>query len=170
MSADAGTEGSERPASSTHLVGVISDTHGLVRPEAIDALTGVELIIHAGDIGSPEVIEALQRVAPVRAIRGNNDRDAWARLWPETDLVPIGAVSIYVLHNLAELDLDPRAAGIQAVISGHSHRPKAERRSGLLYLNPGSAGPRRFNLPICLARMRVTGTEVGYDFVDLEAT
>jgi putative phosphoesterase len=158
------------PASGTHLVGVISDTHGLVRPEAIAALTGVELIIHAGDIGSPEVMVALERVAQVRAIRGNNDRDAWARRWPETDLVPIGAVSIYVLHNLAELDLDPRAAGIQVVISGHSHRPKAERRDGLLYLNPGSAGPRRFDLPICLARMRITGAEVGFDFVELATT
>jgi hypothetical protein len=158
------------PDEATHLVGVISDTHGLVRPEAVAGLRGVELIIHAGDIGSPEVMAALERLAPVRAIRGNNDRDVWARRWPETDLVQIGGVSIYVLHNLAELDLDPRAAGIQVVISGHSHRPKAERRGGLLYLNPGSAGPRRFHLPICLARMRITGAEVGYDFVDLEAT
>jgi putative phosphoesterase len=161
---------SDDAARSIHFIGVISDTHGLVRPEAVAALGGVELIIHAGDIGSPEVMVALERVAPVRAIRGNNDRDAWARRWPETDLVPIGAVSIYVLHNLAELDLDPRAAGIEVVISGHSHRPKAERRDGLLYLNPGSAGPRRFNLPICLARIRIAGTEVGYEFVDLEAT
>lgn len=153
-----------------HLVGVISDTHGLVRPEAAAALAGVELIIHAGDIGSPEVMAALERIAEVRAIRGNNDRDAWARRWPETDIVQVGAVSIYVLHDLAQIDLDPRAAGIQVVISGHSHRPKAERRDGLLYLNPGSAGPRRFKLPICLARMRIAGTEVGYDFVDLEAT
>src|SRR5437867_6528196 len=98
-----------------HLVGVISDTHGLVRPEAVAALRGVELIIHAGDIGSPEVLVALERVAKVRAIRGNNDRDAWARTLPETDIVQVGAVSIYVLHNLAELDLDPRAAGIQVV-------------------------------------------------------
>jgi len=170
VSADAATMGPDRPGSSTHLVGVISDTHGLVRPEAVAALTGVELIIHAGDIGSPEVMVALERIATVRAIRGNNDRDVWASVWPETDLVPIGALSIYVLHNLAELDLDPRAAGIQVVISGHSHRPKAERRDGLLYLNPGSAGPRRFDLPICLARMRITGTEVEYDFVDLAAT
>lgn len=153
-----------------HVVGVISDTHGLVRPEAVAGLAGVEMIIHAGDIGSPEVMVALERIAPVRAIRGNNDRDAWAHRWPETDVVQVGAVSIYVLHNLAELDLDPRAAGIHVVISGHSHRPKAERRDGLLYLNPGSAGPRRFKLPICLARMRITGTEVGYDFVDLETT
>jgi len=149
---------------------VISDTHGLVRPEALAGLAGVEMIIHAGDIGSPDVLVALERIAKVRAIRGNNNRDAWARLWPETDVVQVGAVSIYVLHDLAQLDLDPGAAGIQVVISGHSHRPKAERRDGLLYLNPGSAGPRRFNLPICLARMRITGTEVGFDFVDLEAT
>ena len=152
-----------------HVIGVISDTHGLVRPEAIAGLAGVDLIIHAGDIGSPEVMVALERIAKVRAIRGNNDRDAWARRWPETDIVQVGRVSIYVLHDLAQLDLDPRAAGIQVVISGHSHRPKAERRGGLLYLNPGSAGPRRFNLPICLARMRITGTEVGYDFVELAA-
>jgi putative phosphoesterase len=153
-----------------HVVGVISDTHGLVRPEAVAGLRDVELIIHAGDIGSPEVVVALERIAKVRAIRGNNDREAWASRWPETDIVQVGMVSIYVLHDLAQLDLDPRAAGIQVVISGHSHRPNAERRDGLLYLNPGSAGPRRFKLPICLARMRITGTEVGYDFVDLEVT
>jgi putative phosphoesterase len=152
----------------TSLVGVISDTHGLIRPEAIAALQGVDLIIHAGDIGAPEVMTALGRIAPVKAIRGNNDRDAWARGFPETDLVQVGAVSIYVLHDLAALDLDPKAAGIQVVISGHSHRPKAERKDGLLYLNPGSAGPRRFDLPIGLARMSISGPEVEYHLVELE--
>lgn len=149
------------------LIGVISDTHGLVRPEAVAALQGVELILHAGDIGGPEVMTELGRIAPVRAVRGNNDRDAWARALPETDVVQVGAVSIYVLHDLATLDLDPKAAGIQVVISGHSHKPKAERRDGLLYLNPGSAGPRRFNLPIGLARMSIEGAAVEYHLVEL---
>jgi putative phosphoesterase len=158
----------DEPEKRPIVVGVISDTHGLVRPEAVAALAGVDRILHAGDIGSPEVIPALERVAPVHAIRGNNDREAWARRFPETDLVPIGDVSIYLVHDLARLDLDPKAAGIGVVVSGHSHRPAAGRRDGLLWLNPGSAGPRRFRLPICLARMRIAGPEVGYDFVDLE--
>ena len=126
-----------------HTVGVISDTHGLLRPEAVAALAGVERIVHAGDIGSPDVLAALGRIAPVAAVRGNNDREAWAARIPETEVVEVGDVSLYVLHDLHELDLDPRAAGFAAVIAGHSHQPRVEEKAGVLYLNPGSAGPRR---------------------------
>jgi len=155
-------------ASRVHTIGVISDTHGLVRPEAVAALAGVERIVHAGDIGSPEVIAALQRIAPVSAVRGNNDREAWAADIPETEVVEVGAVSLYVLHDLHELDLDPRAAGFAAVIAGHSHQPRREERDGVLYLNPGSAGPRRFKLPISLARLTVAGRRVQAKLVTLE--
>jgi putative phosphoesterase len=151
-----------------HTLGVISDTHGLLRPEAVAALQGVERIVHAGDIGSPEVLSALARIAPVSAVRGNNDRDAWAKAIPETDVVEVGDVSLYVLHDLHELDLDPRAAGFAAVIAGHSHQPKLEERGGVLFLNPGSAGPRRFKLPISLARLTVTGPRVRAELVTLE--
>ncbi len=155
-------------ASRVHTIGVISDTHGLLRPEAVAALAGVERIVHAGDIGSPEVIAALQRIAPVSAVRGNNDREAWAADIPETEVVEVGAVSLYVLHDLHELDLDPRAAGFAAVIAGHSHQPRREERAGVLYLNPGSAGPRRFKLPISLARLTVAGRRVQAKLVTLE--
>jgi putative phosphoesterase len=155
-------------ASRVHTLGVISDTHGLLRPEAVAALAGVERIVHAGDIGSPEVIAALQRIAPVSAVRGNNDREAWAADIPETEVVEVGAVSLYVLHDLHELDLDPRAAGFAAVIAGHSHQPRREERDGVLYLNPGSAGPRRFKLPISLARLTVAGRRVQAKLVTLE--
>ena len=151
-----------------HTVGVISDTHGLLRPEAVAALTGVERIVHAGDIGSPDVLSRLERVAPVVAVRGNNDRDAWAATIPETEVVEVGDVSLYVLHDLHELDLDPGAAGFAAVIAGHSHQPRMEERAGVLYLNPGSAGPRRFKLPISLARLTVTGARVQARLVTLE--
>ena len=155
-------------AAGVHTLGVISDTHGLVRPEALAALKGVERIVHAGDIGSPDVLSQLGRVAPVVAVRGNNDRDAWAASIPETEVVEIGGVSLYVLHDLHELDLDPRAAGFAAVIAGHSHQPRMDERDGVLYLNPGSAGPRRFKLPISLARLTVTGPRVRAELVTLE--
>jgi hypothetical protein len=151
-----------------HTVGVISDTHGLLRPEAVAALAGVERIVHAGDIGSPDVLSRLGRVAPVVAVRGNNDRDAWAAHIPETEVVEIGGVSLYLLHDLHELDLDPRAAGFAAVIAGHSHQPRVDERDGVLYLNPGSAGPRRFKLPISLARLTVIGPRVRAELVTLE--
>ncbi len=151
-----------------HTVGVISDTHGLLRPEAVAALAGVERIVHAGDIGSPDVLAALGRIAPVAAVRGNNDRAAWAAGIPETEVVEVGDVSLYVLHDLHELDLDPRAAGFAAVIAGHSHQPRVEERAGVLYLNPGSAGPRRFKLPISVARLTVTGPRVQATLVTLE--
>jgi len=155
-------------AARVHTVGVISDTHGLLRPEALAALAGVERIVHAGDIGTPDVLEALGRVAPVTAVRGNNDRERWAADIPETDVLEIGDVSLYVLHDLHELDLDPRAAGFAAVIAGHSHQPRVEERDGVLYLNPGSAGPRRFRLPISLARLTVRGPRLTAELVTLD--
>jgi putative phosphoesterase len=143
-------------------IGVISDTHGLVRPEALRALEGAELIVHAGDIGGPEVLDALRAVAPIVAVRGNNDRGPWASGLPDTEVVETGGHSLYVLHDVKTLDLDPRAAGFAAVIAGHSHQPRIDRRDGVLYLNPGSAGPRRFRLPIAVAWL-------GVDAAGLEA-
>ncbi|MFO1079693.1 MAG: metallophosphoesterase family protein [Reyranellaceae bacterium] len=134
-------------------LGVISDTHGLLRPEALAALAGVDHILHAGDIGRPEVIVGLQALAPVTAVRGNVDQGAWAAAFPATTRVRLGGRSILLLHSLAELDLDPVAAGIDLVVSGHSHRPKVEAIGPVLYLNPGSAGPRRFRLPVALATL-----------------
>ncbi len=149
------------------IVGVISDTHGLLRDEAIQALAGSGRIIHAGDIGNPGILDALAKIAPVTAVRGNVDRDRWAGFLPLTESIEVEHSTIYVLHNLADLDLDPRAAGIQAVISGHSHQPLSEIRNGVLYLNPGSAGPRRFRLPVTLARLHVNGTKLRPELVPL---
>ena len=137
------------------LIGLISDTHGLVRPQALQALQGVDLIIHAGDIGTPEVVDALRRIAPVVAIKGNNDRGSWAKSLPDTKLVKISAGKLYVIHNVKELDCDPVARGIQVVISGHSHKPSVVHRDGVLYVNPGSAGPRRFKLPVTVGYLTV---------------
>ena len=137
-------------------MGVISDTHGLVREQALAALTNSDVIVHAGDIGSPDVLEQLQRIAPTRAVHGNNDRDAWGRKLPLTEEVTVGDRRIYLLHEIADLDVDPAAAGFAAVIYGHSHKPVIEWRDGVLYLNPGSAGPRRFKLPIAVARLTVS--------------
>lgn len=141
-------------------IGIISDTHGLLRPEAVERLAGVHHIIHAGDIGRPNVISDLCRIAPTTAVRGNIDRDEWAAGYPLTARVTLGGRSFHVLHNLAELDLDPAAAGIDVVVSGHSHRPKVETVAGVLYLNPGSAGPRRFSLPIALATVELAGEAI----------
>jgi len=138
-------------------IGIISDTHGLLRPEATERFAGVDHIIHAGDIGQPEVISELRKIAPVTAIRGNIDRGDWAARYPDTARVKLGGRFFYVLHNLNELDLDPAAAGIDVVVSGHSHQPKSETVDGVLYLNPGSAGPRRFKLPIALATLELIG-------------
>ena len=146
---------------------MISDTHGLVREEAVAALAGCELIIHAGDIGTAEVLERLREVAPVRAVRGNNDRAEWARSLPLTDVIEIGAHRVYLLHDIAELDIDPAAANMAAVITGHSHKPAADVRDGVLYLNPGSAGPRRFKLPIALARLRVSKNRIEHEIIQL---
>jgi len=156
-------------AAGVHTLGVISDTHGLVRPEALAALAGVERIVHAGDIGDQAVLDTLARVAPVTAVRGNNDRGRWAAEIPETEVVEVGGVSLYLLHDLHELDLEPRAAGFAAVISGHSHQPRLEEKDGVLYLNPGSAGPRRFKLPISLARLRIARGRVNAELVTLQS-
>jgi uncharacterized protein len=137
------------------VVGVISDTHGLLRPEALAALRGSDYIIHAGDIGDPEILHKLAEIAPVTAVRGNVDRAAWARKIAATNVLEVGGISIYVLHSLQELDLKPEAAGFAAVISGHSHVPNQETKNGVLYFNPGGAGPRRFRLPVSLRKLVV---------------
>ena len=137
----------------------------MLRPEALAALRGSEHIIHAGDVGAPEILEELATIAPVTAIRGNIVTAAWARRLAETEVVELGGVSIFVLHDLAQLDLKPEAAGFKVVISGHSHVPKQETKNGVLYLNPGSAGPRRFKLPVSLARITISGTKVGAEIV-----
>jgi len=137
------------------IVGVISDTHGLLRPEALAALAGVDVIVHAGDIGSAAILDALRAIAPVIAVRGNNDRGAWAASIPETVTVDVGAVRLHVVHDVNTLRGDPAERGVDVVIAGHSPRPTAERRGKWLLLNPGSAGPRRFSLPIAVAHLRV---------------
>lgn len=150
------------------MIGVVSDTHGLVRPEALHRLKGVDRIVHAGDIGSRDVLLALEAIAPVTAVRGNNDRDAWARAIPETALVEVGRVRLYVLHDVKTLAVDPRAAGLDAVIAGHSHRPSQVERDGVLFLNPGSIGPRRFTLPVAMAILTVRGARVRAEIVHLD--
>ena len=142
------------------MVGVISDTHGLMRPEALAALAGSDHILHAGDIGTPAVLEALHAIAPVTAVRGNNDRGPWAEAIAEREMLELGGAWFYVLHDIAELDIDPQAAGVQVVVAGHSHKPLREERDGVIYLNPGSAGPRRFKLPVAVARVVVEGARV----------
>jgi putative phosphoesterase len=146
-------------------IGVISDTHGLLRPEAVELLRGSEHIIHAGDIGAPEIIPELRKIAPVTAIRGNVDTQTWAQSFPETEVVELGGVDIYILHDANAIDLNPKAAGFAAVISGHSHKPKQERKNGVLYFNPGSAGPRRFKLPISVGRMEIVDGKVSAEIL-----
>jgi uncharacterized protein len=155
--------------SSTHWWGIISDTHGLLRPEALEALQGCERIIHAGDIGSQEILAKLGAVAPVVAVRGNVDTGPWALALPESGAVQAGTAYIYVLHDLQRLDLDPAGGGFAAVISGHSHRPGIDQRGGVLYLNPGSAGPHRFHLPVTLARLHLDGGKLEPEIVALDA-
>jgi uncharacterized protein len=150
------------------LIGVISDTHGLLRPEAVAALRGSDHIIHAGDVGAPEILEELSRIARLTAVRGNIDKTSWARKLPETEVVEVGGVSIYILHDLAQLDLKPEVAGFAAVISGHSHAPKQETKNGVLYFNPGSAGPRRFKLPVSIGKLVVANGSVRGELVPLE--
>ena len=136
-------------------IGLISDTHDLLRAEALAFLAGSDRIVHAGDICSPGVLEALAAVAPLTAVRGNNDRGAWAARLRESELVDVGGVWLYAIHDLAQLDIDPIAAGVAVVVSGHSHRPLVERRDGVLFINPGSAGPRRFSLPISVGELTI---------------
>ncbi len=149
-------------------LGVISDTHGLLRPEAVVALRGSDRILHAGDVGAPEILEALATVAPVTAIRGNVDTAAWARSLPVTEVVEAGGVSLYILHDLGQLDLTAKAAGFRVVVYGHSHQPKMEEKNGVLYFNPGSAGPRRFNLPVSVGRLTIAAGKVRAELVELE--
>jgi uncharacterized protein len=149
------------------IIGVISDTHGLLRPEAVAALRGVDRIIHAGDIGGPEVLASLAALAPVTAVRGNNDHGAWAEAIATTEVVDAEGVLIYVIHNIAEIDLDPAAGGFRVVVAGHSHRPLNEVRDGVLLFNPGSAGPRRFRLPIALGRLTIEAGGVGGEVLTL---
>lgn len=148
-------------------IGLISDTHGLLRPQALRALEGSELIVHAGDVGDPKILEALKTIAPVFAVRGNVDTQPWAKALPETEAVEIDGATIYVLHDVHALDLDPVAAGFQIIVSGHSHQPGTAEKNGVLYVNPGSAGPRRFNLPVTLARLDRNETLWKVEFLDL---
>jgi len=150
------------------IVGVISDTHGLMRPEAVAALRGSDLIIHAGDVGNPDVIKELSGMAPTHAVRGNVDAGGWAARLPMTVLVEVGAHRFYVLHQVSQLALDPADLGFAAVVFGHSHQPLIETRAGVLFLNPGSAGPRRFKLPITVARVGVAGRHVRPEIVELQ--
>jgi putative phosphoesterase len=148
-------------------VGLISDTHGLLRPEALVALQGSDLIIHAGDVGKPEIIEQLRTMAPVIAVRGNIDKGPWASQLPLTAVAEVGSALIYVLHDVAQLDLDPVAAHFNVVVSGHSHKPGRTERNGVMYLNPGSAGPRRFQLPITVARLDLRTLPWRVEFIAL---
>jgi putative phosphoesterase len=152
------------------VIGVISDTHGQLRPEAVEALRGSALILHAGDVGVPEILDELSRVAPVKVVRGNIDRGEWvrARAIPYTEFVEVDGVSIYMVHNIEELDVSPAAAGIAAVVYGHSHHPKTETKGGVLYFNPGSAGPRRFKLPVAVGKVFVEGGGVRGEIVELK--
>lgn len=148
-------------------IGLISDTHGLLRPEALAALAGSDFIVHAGDIGSPDVLAGLSRIAPVTAIRGNVDRGDWASALLTRDVLQIGQIFLYVIHDLAELDLDPAAAGFQVVVSGHSHMPVSREKDGVLYVNPGSAGPRRFKLPIAVGRLTIADGRLTSELIEL---
>lgn len=151
-------------------VGLISDTHSLLRSEAIAFLRGSDFIVHAGDIGGANILRELNALAPVTAVRGNNDKGSWANALAETHVLRVGDVSIYVIHDVAELDLDPAAAGFQIVVSGHSHKPAVLTRNGVLYVNPGSAGPRRFRLPIAVAQLEIAGRSVKASVVELDVT
>lgn len=153
---------------SEHVIGVLSDTHGLLRPSAVNKLCGVERIIHAGDVGDPAILDALEAIAPVHVVRGNVDRGAWAETLPLTEVVDVSGTLIYVLHDLNALDLNPATAGFAVVISGHTHKPVSETRNGVLYLNPGSAGPRRFTLPIMLAKLHLSERGLRVEWVELD--
>jgi putative phosphoesterase len=155
-------------ANAVKRIGLISDTHGLLRKEALEVLRGSELILHAGDVGKPKILEELRKIAPVVAVRGNVDIEPWAQALPETAVAEAGSVLIYMLHDVKALDLNPAASGFHIVISGHSHQPGKTEREGVLYINPGSAGPRRFQLPVTVALLRLERTPYEVEFVDLE--
>jgi len=148
-------------------IGLISDTHGLLRPQALRALQGSDLIIHAGDVGDPEILEALKTLAPVFAVRGNVDAQPWAVALPETEVIETDPATVYVLHDVHALDLDPAAAGFHIIVSGHSHKPSRTEHGGVLFVNPGSAGPRRFDLPVTVALLHVDHVPWRVDFIDL---
>jgi hypothetical protein len=148
-------------------IGVISDTHGLLRPEALAALQGVDRILHAGDVGDPEILVALSKTAPVVAVRGNVDTASWVRALRQTEMIEVGGMSIYMLHDLEQLDLKPEAAGIRAVVYGHSHQPKIEEKNGVLFFNPGSAGPRRFHKPISIGKLTIEAGIARAEVIDL---
>ena len=148
-------------------VGLVSDTHGLLRPEARAFLVGCDYVVHGGDVGEPKILEELAAMAPLIAVRGNNDTGSWARHLRETELIRVGNVFVYVIHNIEELDLDPGAAGVSVVVSGHSHQPLVETRDGILYVNPGSCGPRRFKLPISVGELLVSGSAVDARTIEL---
>jgi len=156
-----------KPEKVQKVIGVISDTHGLLRPEAVVALRGVDLILHAGDVGNSEILQTLKEIAPVVAVRGNNDKGDWAEELPHWEVTEVEAIHIYMIHDVKEMDLSPAAAGFQVVVSGHSHKPSVEERKGVLFVNPGSAGPRRFNLPVSVARLRVSGQLVSAEVIKL---
>jgi len=149
-------------------IGLISDTHGLLRPPAVDFLQGSDFIVHAGDIGDPGILAALNVIAPVTVVRGNNDREPWAHGLRQTQRLHVGAFVLLAIHDLAELDIDPALAGVHAVVSGHSHRPSVGRRCGVLYVNPGSAGPRRFALPVSVGELLVDGLHASARTMNLE--
>jgi putative phosphoesterase len=141
-------------------VGLISDTHGLLRPEALDFLAGCDFIVHGGDIGNAAILERLAQIAPLTTVRGNNDREGWARAIPVSTSLKVGSVVLHAIHDLKELDIDPAASGVRVVVSGHSHRPSCVEREGVLYINPGSAGRRRFSLPISAAELIIEGDRI----------
>ena len=149
------------------VIGVISDTHGLLRPEAVEALRGVDRILHAGDVGAPEILKELESIAPVTAVRGNVDSGGWAQKLPLSEVIEVEGVSIYMLHILEKIDLKPEAAGLKVVVYGHSHVPKIEEKNGVLYFNPGSAGPRRFKLPVTVGRLIVEKDALRREIIEL---
>jgi uncharacterized protein len=149
-------------------VGLLSDTHGLLRPEARAFVMGCDYIVHGGDVGSADILKELAAIAPVIAVRGNNDKGSWAQRLRETELIRVGNVFVYIIHNIEELDIDPVAAGVRVVVSGHSHKPLVEERGGILFVNPGSCGPRRFKLPVAVGEILVSGSEVKARTVELD--
>jgi putative phosphoesterase len=149
-------------------IGVISDTHNLLREEALAALEGSDYIIHSGDVGERAIVDQLSALAPLSVVRGNVDREGWAQQVPTRQVLEVGEVSIYILHNLAELDLRPERAGFAAVVFGHSHQPVEQRRQGVLYFNPGSAGPKRFRLPVTVGRLTVSGSRISSEIIHLQ--
>ena len=154
-------------AQNSKLIGIISDTHGLVRPQALEALASADMILHAGDIGNQQVLDTLKEIAPVVAVRGNNDKGDWGQALPDWEVVEVGNVPIYMLHDVKEIDISPSGAGFHIVVSGHSHKPSVEEHRGVLYINPGSAGPRRFTLPVSLAHLQISGEKIHANIIEL---